>query len=73
MYDFNVKITFVLDVIFLFIERKFMSLSKCMYQAKKVSGRVYVCSLNRKEVYVPIEVHVTSQEGERSCVRVFSL
>jgi hypothetical protein len=50
-----------------------MSLLKCMYQAKKVSGRVYVCSLYRKEVYVHIEVHVISQEGERSCVRVFSL
>ena len=50
-----------------------MSILKCMYQAKKVSGRVYVCSLYRKEVYVPIEVHVPSQEGGRSCVRVFSL
>ena len=70
MYDFNVKITFVLDVIFLFIERRFMSLSKRMYQAKKVSGRVYVCSLNRKEVYVHIEVHVPSQEGERLCACV---
>ena len=47
-----------------------MSLLKCMYQAKKVSGRVYVCSLYRKEVYVHIEVHVPSQEGERSCACV---
>jgi hypothetical protein len=50
-----------------------MSILKCMYQARKVSGRVHVCSLYRKEVYVHIEVPVPSQEGERSCARVFSL
>ena len=47
-----------------------MSILKCMYQARKVSGRVHVCSLYRKEVYVHIEVHVPSQEGERSCACV---